>query len=140
MHVGRVTCVVVVCLSGTTTDLGEKEVDTEWPILIVEIALELSYLFAKHVRRVANLLVLAKARELCYDTHASNDTHASSVRDSGSELRASCDVHASQENRMVNLKQICEGCPYLLRRHGGGIVDDERDSLLSALGGWVRWR
>lgn len=81
-------------LTGTATDLGEEEVDTEGGILILQVALQLSDLFAEHIRSITN---------------TTDDTQTTGIGDRSSQLRASGHVHTSQQNGVVDLKQIGDG-------------------------------
>lgn len=78
-------------LAGTATDLRKQKINTEWCVLVLQVSLELCDLLPKHVGCVSN---------------TSNDTNTSSVGDSGCELRASGDVHASKHDRVVDLQEI----------------------------------
>jgi hypothetical protein len=92
----------VLGLAGAAADLGEEEIDTEGGVLVVEVGLELADLVAEHVGGVVD---------------ATEDTHATGVGDGGGQLRASGDVHAGEENGVVDPEELgdlgadllCEG-------------------------------
>lgn len=94
-------------LTGGAANLWEKEIDTEWGILVIQVGLELSDLLAEHIWGVSN---------------TSNNTETSGIGDSGSELWASGNIHASQNNWVVDLQKI-----------GGGGADLLCDSLSAIL-------
>ena len=81
----------VLGLAGVAADLGEEEIDTEGGVLVVEVGLELADLVAEHVGGVAN---------------ATEDTHATGVCDGGRELGPSSDVHAGEEDGVVDAEEI----------------------------------
>lgn len=91
----------VLGLAGAATNLGEQQVDTEGTVLVVEVLLELSDLLAEHVGSV---------------TDTTNDTETSGVGDGSSQLGAGGDVHTSQEDRVLDLEKIRDGCTNLLYR------------------------
>ena len=88
-------------LSGTSSDLWDQEVNTEWCILVLEEALELGDLLAEHVWGVS---------------HAANDTDAAGVRHGCGELRSSSHVHASQHDGVVDVEEVGRGRADLLYR------------------------
>lgn len=106
MHVKCLGSCNVLGLAGGTANLWEKEVDTEWSVLVVQVGLELSDLLAEHIWGVSN---------------TSNNTETSGIGDSGSELWASGNVHTSQNNWVVDLQEISGGGADLLC---GFIVSD----------------
>ena len=83
----------VLGLAGTATNLGEQQINTERSALVVEVALQLSNLLAKHVWGVTN---------------ASKHTEASGIGDGGSELGTGSHVHAGKQNGVLNLQQVGE--------------------------------
>lgn len=89
----------VLGLAGGAANLWEKEIDTEWCVLVVQVGLELSDLLAEHVWGVSN---------------TSNNTETSGIGDSGSELWAGGNVHSSQNNWVVDLQEISGGGADLL--------------------------
>lgn len=91
--------VIVVGLASAAADLGKEQINTERSVLVVEIALELSDLLAQHVRSVSD---------------TTNDTETTSVGDSGSELRAGGNIHAREEDGMLDLEKIGDGGSELL--------------------------
>jgi len=93
--------VIVVGLAGVTANLWEKEIDTEWSVLIVQVRLELSNLLAEHVWGVAD---------------TTDNTETTGIGDCGSELWASGNVHSSQNNWVVDLQEIGGGGADLLWR------------------------
>lgn len=78
-------------LASTATNLGKEQINTEWCVLVLEERLQLGDLLAEHVWGVAN---------------SSDNTEATGIGNSGSELRASRNVHASKENWMVDLEEV----------------------------------
>ena len=86
-------------LAGGTANLWEKEIDTEWSVLVVQVGLELSDLLAEHIWGISN---------------TSNNTETSGIGDSSSELWASGNVHTSQNNWVVDLQEISGGGADLL--------------------------
>lgn len=86
-------------LAGAATDLGEEQVDTERSVLIVEVALELVNLIAKHLGGVAD---------------TTDDTETTGVGDGGSQLGSSGDVHAGQQDGVLDLEKIRDGRANLL--------------------------
>jgi len=93
--------VIIVRLAGASTDLREQKVDTEWRVLVVQVALELSELLLEHLWGV---------------TDASNHTNTTSVGHGGSELRSSSDVHAGKHDGVPDLQEIRRDGANLLRR------------------------
>lgn len=81
-------------LTGTATDLGEEKVDTEGGVLIVQVALQLGDLLTEHIRSITN---------------TTDDTQTTGIGDRSSQLRAGGHVHTSQQNGVVDLKQIGDG-------------------------------
>jgi hypothetical protein len=71
--------------------LRKEQVHTEWRVLIVQKALEFGNLVLEHFWGVTN---------------ATDDTEATSVRDSGSQLGASSHVHTGEKNGVVDLQEI----------------------------------
>ncbi len=92
----------VLGLAGRASNLWEKEIDTEWSILIVQERLELGDLLAEHVWGVSN---------------TTEDTETTGIGDGSSELWASGDVHTSQHNWVVDLQEISGGGAELLYVH-----------------------
>lgn len=91
--------VIVVGLASAAADLGKEQINTEGSVLVIEEALELSDLLAQHVRSVSD---------------TTNDTETTSVGDSGSELRAGGNVHAREEDGVLDLEKIGDGSSELL--------------------------
>lgn len=81
-------------LTGTATDLGQQQVNTEWCVLVVEEALQLGDLLLQHFWSIAD---------------TTDDTQTTGVGDRGRQLRASGHVHTSQQDRVVDLEQISNG-------------------------------
>jgi hypothetical protein len=86
-------------LARASADLGEQQIDAEWRILVVEVALELGNLLTKHVWCVSD---------------ATEDTDAAGVCDGGSELGTSSHVHAREHDGVLDLQQVGELCADLL--------------------------
>jgi len=86
-------------LTGIATDLGEKQVDAEGGVLVVEVLLELGNLLAEHVGGVAD---------------TADDTETASVGDGSSQLGASGHVHAGQQDGVLDLEKIGDGRADLL--------------------------
>jgi len=78
-------------LTGTSSDLWEQEINTEWCVLVVQKRLQLGDLLAEHVWGVAN---------------SSDNTETTSVGDSSSELWAGSNIHASKEDWVVDLEEV----------------------------------
>ena len=78
-------------LPGAAANLGNKEIDTEWRVLVVQEALELCNLFSEHVWSISN---------------ATDHTDAAGVCDSCCKLRASSNVHAGEHDRVCDLEQV----------------------------------
>jgi hypothetical protein len=89
----------LLCLPGTSTNLREEQVNPKWPILISQEALQLSNLFAEHIRCVA---------------YTANNTETACICNGGSELGPGGDVHSSQKNGMVDLQEVGDRSPDLL--------------------------
>lgn len=83
--------VVVVGLPSATADLGKQEINTEGGVLVVQVALQFADLFTEHIRGIPN---------------TTNNTETTRVGDSGSQLRASGDVHTGQQDGVVDLEQV----------------------------------
>ena len=98
-NVGRRGTCDVLGLASATANLGKKQVNTERGVLVVEEALELGNLLAQHIRGVSD---------------TANNTKTTSVRDGGSELGTSGDVHARKEDGMLDLEKISDGSSELL--------------------------
>jgi hypothetical protein len=79
--------------------LRKQQIDTEWRILVVEVALQLSDLLAQHVWCVSD---------------AAEDTDASGVCDGGGKLGTSSHVHAREHDGVLDLQQVGELCADLL--------------------------
>lgn len=92
-------CLDLLGLASAAADLGKEQINTERSVLVVEVALELSDLLAQHVRSVSD---------------TTNDTETTSVGDSGSELRAGGNIHAREEDGMLDLEKIGDGGSELL--------------------------
>jgi hypothetical protein len=71
--------------------LGQEQVDTEGGVFVVQEALELGNLLPQHVWRVAD---------------TTDDTETTSVGNGGCKLGASCNVHTSKQNWVVDLEEI----------------------------------
>lgn len=80
-------------LACTAADLGEKQVNAERCVLVVEEALQLGNLLAEHVGSVPN---------------TTEHTQTSGVGDGGSELRSCGYVHAGQQHGVLDLQQVGE--------------------------------
>jgi hypothetical protein len=78
-------------LTGRATDLWKQEINTEWRILVVQVALELSDLLAEHVWGV---------------TDTTDNTEAAGIGNGCCELWASSNVHTSQEDWVLDLQEI----------------------------------
>ena len=89
----------LLCLAGAAANLGKKQVDAKRSVLVIKILLELGNLLFQHVRGVAN---------------TANDAHAAGVGDSRSQLGAGGDVHASQQDGVLDLEKISDGGANLL--------------------------
>lgn len=81
-------------LTGTTTDLRKKEIDTERSVLVLQVALQLSNLLAQHLWGV---------------TDTTDDAETTGIGDRSSQLGAGSHVHASQQNWVVDLQEISDG-------------------------------
>jgi hypothetical protein len=79
--------------------LGKQQIDAKGRVLVVEVALELRNLLAKHVWCVSN---------------ATEDTDAAGVCDGSSELGTSSHVHAREHDGVLDLQQVGELCADLL--------------------------
>lgn len=88
-------------LTGAATDLGEKQVDTERSVLVVEVRLELLNLLLEHLGGVAD---------------TANDTQTAGVGDGGGKLGAGSDVHARKQDGVLDLEKISDGSADLLCR------------------------
>ena len=94
-------------LARAASDLRQQQVDTERRVLVLQEALELRNLLPQHVRGISN---------------AADDTETAGIGNSGGELGAGGDVHAGQEDRVVDLEQISRGGAKLLCCCGQGVV------------------
>lgn len=86
-------------LASIATNLGKQQVDAKGGVLVGEVALELCDLLAQHVRSVSE---------------AANDTETASVGDSSGELGAGGNVHAREDDGVLDLEQIRDGSSELL--------------------------
>ena len=116
------------CLSGATTNLGEEEIDTKGGVLVIEVALELSDLFSKHVWGVSNLKlsVFKLYKHVMWQglSYSSNDTEATGIGDCCSQLGPSSNVHASKDDWVFDLEKIGGGGLQLLwGGHCEGMVE-----------------
>ena len=104
------------CFPRTAADLRKQQVHTKGGILVIQVALEFGNLLAEHVWSIANLLPvrLLFAVRPCLLTYTSDDAQSSGIGDGCGELRASCNVHASQEDWVLDLQEICDGSLNLL--------------------------
>jgi len=87
--------IIVVCLSGASTNLGEKQVNTEGCVLVCKEGLELCDLLAQHVWCVS---------------YSSDDTESSCIGDGCGELGTGCDVHSCEEDGVVDLQEVSDRC------------------------------
>jgi len=90
------------CLLGlprTSADLGKQEIHAKGSFLVVEVALQLRDLLAKHVGSISN---------------AAEDTDSAGVCYGGCQLRAGGHVHSSEHDGVLDLEQISELCADLL--------------------------
>lgn len=90
------TGVGVVCLlglAGIAANLGKKEIDAEGSVLVDEVRLELVNLLAQHLGSVAD---------------TTQDTHTAGIGDGRRELGAGGDVHAGEEDGVVDLEKISD--------------------------------
>lgn len=85
-------------LAGTSSDLRKQKINTEWCLLVMQVALEFGDLLAKHVWGVAD---------------TSNDTDTAGVGDCGRELWSSCNVHTSEHDRVSDTEhwEVVKGLP-----------------------------
>jgi hypothetical protein len=88
------TGVCLLGLASTATNLGKEQVDTEGSVLIIQEALQLGDLLTEHIRSITN---------------TTDNTQTTGIGDSSRQLRASGHVHTSQQNGVVDLKQIGDG-------------------------------
>jgi hypothetical protein len=109
IHASACDCLCLLGLTGTSSNLWQKQINTKGCVLVFEEALQFCDLLAKHVWCVS---------------YSSNDTETSGICDCCCELGASCDVHSSEKNRVVDLEQICRdraelfyGCLSVCCRH-----------------------
>jgi hypothetical protein len=86
-------------LSRASADLGKQEINTKGCFLVVEVALQLRDLLAKHVGSVSNAAEDADSASVCY---------------SSCQLRAGGHVHAGKHDGVLDLEQIGELCADLL--------------------------
>lgn len=78
-------------LAGAATDLGEKQVNTEGSVLVCEVALELGNLLSEHIGGIAD---------------TADDTEATGIADSSSQLGTGSDVHAGQQHGVLDPEEI----------------------------------
>jgi hypothetical protein len=88
------TDICLLGLAGASANLGEKQVDTEGSVLVIQVALQLGDLLTEHIRSITN---------------TTDNAQTAGVGDSSRQLRASGHVHTSQQNGVVDLKQIGDG-------------------------------
>ena len=97
-------------LAGTGTDLRQEQVDAKRCILVVEKALDLGNLLAKHVWCVSayrhQQAPAYSCRRILLLPYTTDDAKTSSVCDSRSQLGTSSDVHAGKHDGMVDLQKI----------------------------------
>jgi hypothetical protein len=86
-------------LAGASANLGKQKIHAKGCILVVEVALQLRNLLAKHVRCVSD---------------ATEDTDAAGVGHSGCQLGASGHVHACEHDGVLDLQEISKLCADLL--------------------------
>lgn len=112
-------------LTGATTDLREKQVDTERSVLVVEVLLELGDLLLEHLGGVAD---------------TTDDTHATGVGDGGSQLGTGSDVHAGKQDGVLDLEKIGDRGADLLCRKGlvSDFVAPWRNAFVDRGGGGTR--
>lgn len=86
-------------LASAAANLGKKQINAKRKLLVNEMALQLSDLLAEHVRGI---------------TDTTQNTETAGIRDGSSELRAGGDVHASQQDGMLDTEQVSNGSADLL--------------------------
>jgi len=96
---GDLAGLCLLCLTGRATDLREKQIDTEWCILVCEEGLELCDLLAQHIWCVSD---------------ASNNTETAGICDCCCEFRTGRNVHTSKEYWMRDLEEVGDRCAELL--------------------------
>jgi hypothetical protein len=96
----------VLCLASATANLGEKQIDTKWGVLVIEVALELVDLLLEHLGGVAD---------------AADDTKTARVGDGSGELGASGDVHAGEQDGVLDPEQVGDGRANLLCEDGPAV-------------------
>lgn len=95
----------VLCLASAATDLGKEQVNTKGRVLVVEVALELGDLVLEHVGGVAD---------------ATDDAEAASVGDGSGQLGAGGDVHAGEDDGVLDPEHLGDGGLDLLCLGGHG--------------------
>jgi hypothetical protein len=86
-------------LASIAANLGKQQVDAKGGVLVGKVALELCDLLAQHVRSVSE---------------TANDTETASVGDSSGELGTGGNVHACEDDWVLDLEQIRDGSSELL--------------------------
>lgn len=86
-------------LTGIATNLGDKQVNTKGSVLVVEVALELGNLLLEHLWGVSD---------------TADDAHAAGVGDGSRQLGTGGDVHAGQQDGVLDLEKISDGSADLL--------------------------
>lgn len=86
-------------LTGIATNLGDKQVNTKGSVLVVEVALELGNLLLEHLWSVSD---------------TADDAHTAGVGDGSRQLGTGGDVHAGQQDGVLDLEKIGDGCADLL--------------------------
>jgi hypothetical protein len=89
----------VLGLSGVASNLGQQQINAKGGVLVLQVLLHVFDLVPQHVGRVA---------------HATNDTETTSVRDGGSKLGAGGNVHAGQQDGVLDAEHVGNGGPNLL--------------------------
>lgn len=82
---------VLLGLAGVAANLGKKEIDTEGSLLVVKVLLDLIDLLPEHLGGVAD---------------TTEDTHTAGIGDSRRQLGASGDVHAGEEDGVLDPEEI----------------------------------
>lgn len=108
-------------LSCASANLREEKIDTERSVLVIQIVLELGNLFPEHVWGISDLFLRMRTRSksVCFeDSYTTNNTQASGIGDRGGQLGSSSHVHACEQDWVLDLEEVGDGCLELLRgRH-----------------------
>lgn len=122
------THVISVRLSSIATDLWQQEVDTEGSVLVVQILLELLDVLPEHLGRVSD---------------TTNDAQTTCIGDCCCESWAGSNVHAGQDNWVLDAKELRKWSLDPLRRSTAAlhfsVVEWLRHGVYMFLRGCVVW-